>query len=135
MKSPQQYIRTSIITNLKNLGYAVYDRDRKVNDYPYIVIGEQTMMDQGSQDRHRAIATINIHVVNGWSTDFGDRSTADAMVDAITRLITKPDPAFTITGFLITGLTVDNVMSMTEQTQTQTIHTTIVRLKFELFEI
>ena len=122
MKSPQQYIRTSIITNLKNLGYAVYDRDRKVNDYPYIVIGEQTMMDQGSQDRHRAIATINIHVVNGWSTDFGDRSTADAMVDAITRLITKPEPVFTITGFLITGSTVDNVMSMTEQTQTQTIH-------------
>jgi len=135
MKSPQQYIRTSIITNLKNLGYAVYDRDRKVNDYPYIVIGEQTMMDQGSQDRHRAIATINIHVVNGWSTDFGDRSTADAMVDAITRLVTKPEPVFTITGFLITGSTVDNVMSMTEQTQTQTIHTTIVRLKFELFEI
>lgn len=135
MKSPQQYIRTSLITNLKNLGYAVYDRDRKVNDYPYIVIGEQTMMDQGSQDRHRAIATINIHVVNGWSTDFGDRSTADAMVDAITRLVTKPEPTFTITGFLITGLTVDNVMSMTEQTQTQTIHTTIVRLKFELFEI
>ena len=135
MKSPQQYIRTSIITNLKNLGYAVYDRDRKVNDYPYIVIGEQTMMDQGSQDRHRAIATINIHVVNGWSTDFGDRSTADAMVDSITRMVTKPEPAFTVTGFLITGLTVDNVMSMTEQTQTQTIHTTIVRLKFELFEI
>ena len=134
MKSPQQYIRTSIITNLKNLGYAVYDRDRKVNDYPYIVIGEQTMMDQGGQDRHRAIATINIHVVNGWSTDFGDRSTADAMVDAITRLITKPEPVFTITGFLITGSTVDNVMLMTEQTQTQTIHTTIVRLKFELFE-
>lgn len=134
MRSPNQYIREAFKAYIKTLGYAVYDRGRKVNDYPHVIIGEQTAIENSAQDRFGNIATINIEVVNGWASDYGDRSTADAIVNAITAIAQKPGIALTVAYFNVTALTVDNIMTYTEQTQTQTIHTTVIRFKLQIFE-
>lgn len=135
MKSPIQQVRETFSTAIKALGYAVYDRGRKVKDYPHVIIGEQTIIENSAQDQNGCIATINIEVVNGWSSDWGERSTADAFVNAITGIATRPIVNLTVTGYSVTGLTVDNIMSYTEETQTQIIHTTVIRFKLELFEV
>jgi len=90
MRSPNQYIREAFKAYIKTLGYAVYDRGRKVNDYPHVIIGEQTAIENSAQDRFGNIATINIEVVNGWASDYGDRSTADVIANAITAIAQKP---------------------------------------------
>jgi hypothetical protein len=134
MKSSLTAVRSAFKTAITALGYAVYDRQRKVNDYPYIVIGEQTEVQNGDQGEFGQEATINIEVYNGWDSDYGERSTSDTIVNAITGLITKPY-SLVFTGFSSPVQVVDNIMSATEQTPTKTIVTTVIRFKLHLFEV
>ncbi len=133
MNSALTPVRNAFKAAISGLGYAVYDRQRKVNDYPYIVIGEQTEIQEGDQGEFGQIATINIEVYNGWNSDYGERTTSDTIVNAITGLITKPY-SIVIAGFASPVQSVDNIMTQTEQTQTHTIVTTVIRFKLQLFQ-
>ena len=134
MKSAISSVRSSFIEAIQLLNYAVYDRQRKINDYPYIVIGELTEVQQGDQGEFGQIVTINVELYNGWSSDYGDRNLSDTIVNNIMNaIITKPHK-LQILGFDMPVLTLDNSMTSTEQTQTNTIHTTVLRFKLQLFE-
>jgi len=133
MKSSLSAVRSTIKTAITALGYAVYDRQRKVKDYPHVIIGEQTEVQDGDQGQFGQISTINIEVYNGWDSDYGERDTSDLIVTAITELITKPY-SLVFTGFSSPVQEVDNIMSSTEQTQSKTIVVTVIRLRFHLFE-
>ena len=133
MKSSLTAVRNTFKTAITALGYAVYDRQRKVNAYPYIVIGEQTEVQNGDQGEFGQEATINIEVYNGWASDYGERDTSDALVSGVTQLITKPK-TLVFTGFNSPVVVVDNIMSATEQTPTHTIVTTVIRFKMQLFQ-
>lgn len=134
MKSSLIPVRNTFITALQSLGYAVYDRQRKINDYPYIVVGEQSEVQQGDQGSFGQLSTINIEVYNGWKSDYGSRDTSDTIVNAITGLITKPY-SLVISGFNSPVQVIDNIMTNTEQTPTHTIVTTVIRFKLQLFEV
>lgn len=134
MKSSLTAVRNAYITAMQTLGYTVYDRQRKVQDYPYIVVGEQTEVQSGDQGSFGQIATINIEVYNGWNTDFGERSTSDTIVNAILEnLLTKPY-SLNILGFDMPMMVMDNILTSTEQTATHTIVTTVIRFRMHLFE-
>lgn len=134
MKSAISSVRSSFIAAIQLLNYAVYDRQRKINDYPYIVIGELTEVQQGDQGEFGQIVTINVEIYNGWSSDYGDRNLSDTIVnDIMNAIITKPH-TLQILGFDMPVLTLDNSMTNTEQTQTNIIHTTVLRFKLQLFE-
>lgn len=134
MKSSLSAVRTSFTTALQALNYAVYDRQRKINDYPYIVIGEQAEQQEGDQGSFGQLSTINIEIYNAWSSDYGSRSVTDDITNAVLgKILTKPH-TITITGFDMPVLVMDNIMSSTEQTPTQTMVTTVIRFKLQLFE-
>lgn len=134
MTSSISAVREAFITAIQALGYAVYDRQRKVNDYPYVVIGELTEVQRGDQGEFGQIVTVNVEIYNGWSSDYGDRNKADTINNEIlTAVLTKPH-TLDILGFDMPVLTLDNTMTNTEQTPTQTIHTIVQRFKMELFE-
>ena len=134
MRSSLHAVRTSFMDAISALGYACYDRQRKVHDYPYIVIGEQTEIQNGDQGEFGQIATINIEVYNSWASDYGERYTTDDMVNAVlSAVITKPY-SISIPGFDMPSLVLDNTMSSTEQSQTHTIHITVLRFRMQLFE-
>jgi len=134
MKSSLYAVRTAFKTAITSLGYAVYDRGRKVKDYPHVIIGEQTEQQQGDQGEFGQVATINVELYNGWSSDYGERTTTDDMVNAILQtIITKPH-SLVIYGFDMPMLVLDSASTTTDQTQTQTIVTTILRFRMQLFE-
>lgn len=134
MKSSLTAVRNAYITAMQTLGYAVYDRQRKVQDYPYIVVGEQTEVQSGDQGAFGQITTINIEVYNGWVSDYGVRDTSDTIVNAILEnLLTKPY-SLNILGFDMPMMVMDNILTSTEQTATHTIVTTVIRFRMHLFE-
>ena len=135
MRSSINSVRSSFIAAIKELGYAVYDRYRKVNDYPYIIVGGITEIQNGAQDRFGQIVTVNIEVYDGWKSDYGIMNRGERIVDAILRKILNNPHTHEIPGFNMPVLTLDNMMSNTEQTETHTLTTTVIRFKMQLFEI
>ena len=133
MKNSFIPVRNAITTAVQGLGYAVYDRARKVKDYPHVIIGEQSEVQNGDQGSFGQLATINIEVYHGWASDYGSRDVSDTIVNAIQGLITKPY-SIVIAGFDSPVQVIDNIMTSTEQTPTQTIVTTVIRFKLQLFE-
>lgn len=134
MRSSLKPVRLAFKNLLSGLGYAVYDRNRKINDYPNIVIGEVTEIQAGSQSTHGQEVTINIELHDGWVSDYGERDNSDDMVDEIMQaVITKPY-VMEIPGFDMPSLVLDNTMTSTEQTDTHTLVTTVMRFKMHLFE-
>lgn len=134
MRSSLYNTRIAFFDAISALGYAVYDHFRKVNDYPYIIIGEQTEQQNGDQGEFGQIATINIEIYNGWKSDFGVRDTSDDMVNSILEAIITNPHTLEIEGFTMPVLVLDNVMTNTDQTQTHTIQTTVLRFRMQLFE-
>lgn len=127
-------VREAFKSVISGLGYAVYDRGRKVMDMPHVIIGEQTEQQQGDQGEDGQIATIEIEVINAWSSDYGDRAKSDDIVNGImSALITKPH-TLAIPLFDMPVLVVDSVSSATSQSESQTIVTTTMRFRMQLFE-
>ena len=133
MKNSFIPVRNTFTTAIQALGYAVYDRARKVKDYPHVIIGEQSEVQDGDQGAFGQLSTINVEVYNGWNSDYGSRDTSDTIVNAIQGLITKPY-TLVIAGFDAPMQVIDNIMTSTEQTATQTVVITVIRFKLHLFE-
>lgn len=133
MKSALYEVREAIKTALQGLGYSVYDRGRKVQDYPYVILGEQTEQENGDQGEFGLIDTINVEVYNGWQSDWGERSVSDQVVNGVLSLITKPY-SLVISGFDSPVQFIDSVVTSTEQSESHTIVTTIITMRFQLFE-
>ena len=134
MKSSLYAVRTAFKTAITSLGYAVYDRQRKVKDYPHVIIGEQTEQQNGDQGEFGQIATINVELYNAWASDYGEWTTTDDMVNTILQTIVTKPHSLVIYGFDMPVLILDSTTTMTEQTQTQTIVTTVLRFRMQLFE-
>jgi hypothetical protein len=134
MKSSIYPIRVAFTEAIQALGYPVYDRAKKVNDYPYCLVGEQTEQQNGDQGEFGQDATIIIDIVNGWQSDYGTKFTGDTIVNEILQsVLTKPHN-LTIAGFDMPVLILEQASTAVDTTETHTIATTTLRFRLHVFE-
>ena len=134
MRSSLESVRTAFDTAIQLLGYQTYPNGATVDQYPYVIIGEQTEVQDGDQENFGQVSTITIQVIDGWPKQMGLRTRANAILDAITQnLLTKPY-SLVIDQFDMPSRDLDNVITQTRQSNTHTINTIVARFKMRLFE-
>ena len=89
-------LNVSAVTSTLSCG--VYDEVIEGNTYPFITLGEETVIDYGTKDLTGAETTINIHI---WSQYKGSKQTKEIM-DKVHDLL--HDGSLTVTGFNLINL-------------------------------
>jgi hypothetical protein len=134
MRSALYAVRNAFKNRLAAQNIAVYDTSRKVNDYPYVILAEQTENQDGSQGEFGIDATITIDIYNSWASDFGVKQTNEDLATTILQAtITKPH-SLVINGFDMPVLVCESVSSRMEQNEGKNLQITSIRFRMRLFE-
>jgi hypothetical protein len=101
---------------------------------PYIVLGQQTFVDDADKQVFGAESTQNVTVVTSFDSDAGGKKLSSDIADAVTRRI-RTRGRLAMTGFNMITATLDSYLTLVEQTQTSTLIRAEVRFRHRIEEL
>lgn len=112
----------------------VYDVVPPGTDYPYIVLGPQTVVEENLNNDTRIMGvTAEVDVVTGFDGSFGGKSQANDIADAIVNRLRKtPGNYLSLSGFLIITTQLDSSLTLQEQTETHTLYVNKLRFRHKI---
>ena len=86
----------------------------------YIVLGQQTFVDDADKEAFGTEATQNVTVVTTFDSDMGGKKLSSRIADVVMQRI-RVRARFAVTGFNMITSTLDSYLTISEQSPTRTI--------------
>lgn len=137
MNIPSKLLQQAYFTALNGqISYSgsvvpVYDVVPPKTNYPYIVLGSQSLAeDRFNNDKRITSVVMDVDVVTGFDGSFGGKSQAYDISDSVVNRIRKtPGNYLSLSGFFIITAVLENSFILQEQNETHTLYVNKLRFR------
>jgi hypothetical protein len=129
MKDPTGALQTAYYTALSALSTPVYDRVPEGTDYPYIKLGDHTMIDGSSKSEYTMDTTFTVQIFDGYERNVGGKKRVleigDDAIGAIVGKTLDLSPDFRI----VTAPRLDYAETLDDHSETHTYYRRVLRFR------
>ena len=111
----------------------IYDVVPDGDNYPYILLGSQNVIEDVSKDDFGTEIVMDIDVVTGFEGSFGGKSMAyDISDDVVNAIRTRTANYLSLSGFTMVTTTLDSSIALQELTETHVLYINKLRFRHKI---